>query len=1179
MKIRSLVLVAIWFALGQTAFQNIALGGEGQPPGPAFHDIGISNNLSVEGTMCGSGIHSAEEEQSRNLGVPIDLSLTVPEELIDAGTVIEIIAQVTARADLDSVSLFLQTEGPMLLLDDAEISLGAIWKDETFEVPIMVRYEAEGRSALMVQLLASAPNSALVNEDGLYEKNEALYTIFHSGRALAGMGGYLRLGQRAIEEDYLAELITEGEAKAQARALRAAVVEIDQEPRKSRMRTVAQGKAISAGLQPMAEEGEPPAQADSAFESSGFTKNGGTVTVQGTIQWRDENGGIHPSYGMTVQVRDEELVGSVLVTQAATGENGEYYFVVDNDDGIGAGNRDIFVRIRTANSAVSIEDEGIFGAAYEAESNVTDEVPDGTTITWNFTCANTGTGPACALHTGATYVAAYAAILNGNSFLSHIVLEWPGDPGSANYDGSDINLRPGDRWDWDVLFHEYGHYVMDVFNFANNPGGPHDLGDCISDEHDSKDEGVRMAWAEGWCTYFGTTGQDILNLSALGVPRVGDIDYADTGESNFSYSLETNSNDVGVAGDALGLGEDNELAVQRTLWDLYDTNSDSRDAVNTSHQTLFNIFNADDSETLSEAWAAIRGTLSNADDLAYGAVSTDHAIGPEPTIPVAGTLVTPSNPDFSWTNGVGCNGTYDGDDFDLVFYNANTFVKMMTLAGLTTNSASLSEPQIGTLASSSHDVIWAVEGRYTGSPATGPYLGEGLAITVDRPPVADANGPYNTVEGTDATLDGTGSSDPDGDVLTYDWDLDNDGFYDDATGPTPVFSTVGQDGIFTIGLRVTDPFGLSDTDSATVTVVNVAPSVAPASNSPQNENWTITVTATVTDPGWLDILSATIDWGDGSPVEGMDLTGSENLRPDALYTFTASHIYGDNGTFTAQVCGYDDDTSTCANIDLAILNVDPTAEIDETDIVDGCAEDAFIAHAGEDVTFSGRSTDPGSDDLDLTWNWGDATPDVTTSYLVNPPATDPLPSPSIQPRDVTDTQIHAFAGACLYTVTFSALDDDGGTASDDTDVVIAGNADFVRSAGYWYNQFRRPRFFTEDELLCFIAMVNHMSSVFSEVTDADSIEDVKELMHPSHSNGDIRVQFDRQLIAVWLNFANGALDYDEEVDTDFDTAPDTPLLEVLCAAEEARIDDITTPNDAAIEDWKDILVGINESGI
>ncbi|MCK5378351.1 MAG: hypothetical protein KAJ78_03060 [Acidobacteria bacterium] len=450
-------------------------------------------------------------------------------------------------------------------------------------------------------------------------------------------------------------------------------------------------------------------------------------------------------------------------------------------------------------------------------------------------------------------------------------------------------------------------------------------------------------------------------------------------------------------------------------------------------------------------------------------------------------------------------------------------------------------------------------------------------VELGPPPVADADGPYETPEGTDVVLDGTGSSDPTGSIVSYEWDYDDDGLYDDATGATPPFDPVGphvgQDGVYPVRLKVTNDGGLADSDGSLVTVTNVPPSVVAVSDSPVDENTEVTVSVTLTDPGWLDFLWAEIDWGDGSVGGPMVPTGSENDRPDAVFTFTASHIYGDNGTFAAEVCGHDDDDTTCVVIDLIIDNVDPTAEIDETNIVEGCAEDAFIAHAGDDITFTGRSTDPGSDDLDLTWSWGDGTPDVTTTYLVNPPIPDPYPSPSIQPRDVTDIQVHAFAAACLYQVTFAALDDDLGTSSDTTDVFIAGNAGILRSAGYWYNQFRKIKFFTEDELLCYLAMVNHMSSVFSELTDADSIADAKDTLHPANSNGDIRVQFDRQLLAVWLNFANGAAEFDELMDTDFDSVPDTELLEILCAAEAARLNPGTPDN--VLENWKDILEGIN----
>jgi PKD repeat protein len=69
------------------------------------------------------------------------------------------------------------------------------------------------------------------------------------------------------------------------------------------------------------------------------------------------------------------------------------------------------------------------------------------------------------------------------------------------------------------------------------------------------------------------------------------------------------------------------------------------------------------------------------------------------------------------------------------------------------------------------------------------------------------------------TLDGSGSTDPDGDLLTNEWDLDGNGQFDDASGvaPTVTFNQNGEHII--ISLRVTDEGGLSDTDTATVTVL------------------------------------------------------------------------------------------------------------------------------------------------------------------------------------------------------------------------------------------------------------------------------------------------------------------------------------------------------------------------
>jgi PKD repeat protein len=92
--------------------------------------------------------------------------------------------------------------------------------------------------------------------------------------------------------------------------------------------------------------------------------------------------------------------------------------------------------------------------------------------------------------------------------------------------------------------------------------------------------------------------------------------------------------------------------------------------------------------------------------------------------------------------------------------------------------------------------------------------------------VSAANGPPQAAfdftparpnPGQVVAFDGSDSSD-DGLLLptAYAWDLDGDGQYDDALGVTPTFSY--SSGTRTVGLRVTDVLGLSDTASETLTV-------------------------------------------------------------------------------------------------------------------------------------------------------------------------------------------------------------------------------------------------------------------------------------------------------------------------------------------------------------------------
>ncbi|MCP3956472.1 MAG: DUF11 domain-containing protein, partial [bacterium] len=185
---------------------------------------------------------------------------------------------------------------------------------------------------------------------------------------------------------------------------------------------------------------------------------------------------------------------------------------------------------------------------------------------------------------------------------------------------------------------------------------------------------------------------------------------------------------------------------------------------------------------------------------------------------------------------------------------------------------------------------------------------------------ADANGPYSGGEGESIPLDASGTVDPEGQVTAYEWDLDGDGFFNDAAGPSPSVS-FDDEGSFTVFLRVTALDGLTDFASAQVDVSNVAPAVDAGADRTVLEGDPVGVAATYVDPGRDDTQTATIDWDDGT-VEPGTVGGTSTAG-----TVSGSHVYPDEGDFTVEVCVADNDGAEgCDSFATTVENAAPVVQ-------------------------------------------------------------------------------------------------------------------------------------------------------------------------------------------------------------------------------------------------------------
>jgi len=177
------------------------------------------------------------------------------------------------------------------------------------------------------------------------------------------------------------------------------------------------------------------------------------------------------------------------------------------------------------------------------------------------------------------------------------------------------------------------------------------------------------------------------------------------------------------------------------------------------------------------------------------------------------------------------------------------------------------------------------------------------------PPIADADGSYSCYVHETLLLDGSGSYDPDGTIIKYEWN-----FGDETTGtgekPSHTYSSTGT---FTVTLTVTDNHDLTDDDITTVEVISrptpppppppPPPNKMPKADAGPNQKVWVNRTILFSGAGSHDedgiIISYNWDFSDGRMALGVDV----------------SHVYSEPGHHTVTLIVKDDrygeDSDTC----------------------------------------------------------------------------------------------------------------------------------------------------------------------------------------------------------------------------------------------------------------------------
>lgn len=275
--------------------------------------------------------------------------------------------------------------------------------------------------------------------------------------------------------------------------------------------------------------------------------------------------------------------------------------------------------------------------------------------------------------------------------------------------------------------------------------------------------------------------------------------------------------------------------------------------------------------------------------------------------------------------------------------------------------------------------------------------------------------------GQTVTFDGSSTTDPDGDRLSFAWDFDGDG-NDDTTGRTATHS-YDSAGTYTATLTVVDDTGERASASKTISVSSgdtSAPAISAFSvTNPSGQEVTVSFDADEQLAG-IDVAISNTESGTLTRSEFSETVSSGTYTYEATYSGSSDGVYDATLNSATDSAGNDGSTgqSDSVTVDSVAPSISGTSLVDATD--------------GNGVVTDGDSVTVSVSVSDATSGVDTVTADVSAFDAGTVPLTDGNGDGTYE-RTVT---VGAAASEGLQTATVSATDSAGNEASTETDDTV-----------------------------------------------------------------------------------------------------------------------------------------------